>query len=444
MRKNLKSIIEELNSTTVQNTEDESKEHKLNFILVADLKSAWSLFNLERGECMFCNCSSVGDRTEYKKHYKTYSRKFKKEELVFPELGILVFCFCTIHMRMRLVDQYLFILAGAVKGTLYQEKLEKTMDQIGIKFDYIPLRNKKGETTKGWKLPGYSAQQCKTIIDNLDKLNDCFPRFKTIFHKGTIPELKKRIRNTIPSIRIRSNVSSSELQKILFNHEETCKLDSKLDFREKFKNLWTTTFKMYNIISDGYSDEDTEAKDIYNKWDEKAKEVLKLFLEVHDAHRCRIYMHLLLCHGRDLFDIYGPLRWLSNQGCESANGRDTKTYFSFTSKGGGKLQDNNLSFAEKRDVRKSMSSKKVLIRPYTKLDKLSNIQTQKKNSKIKFYNGNCINFDNCGEKRQKLYEQTLEYLRNNEEGESVHEQLKDNTNYEDDPEDEYEEEYHQY
>jgi len=43
-----------------------------------------------------------------------------------------------------------------------------------------------------------------------------------------------------------------------------------------------------------------------------------------------------------------------------------------------------------------------------------------------------------------LYEQTLEYLRNNEEGESVHEQLKDNTNYEDDPEDEYEEEYHQY
>ena len=122
----------------------------------------------------------------------------------------------------------------------------------------------------------------------------------------------------------------------------------------------------------------------------------------------------------------------------------TKTYFSFTSKGGGKLQDNNLSFVEKRDVRKSISSKKVLIRPYTKLDKLSNIQTQKKNSKIKFFNGNCINFDNCGEKRQKLYEQTLEYLRNIEEGESVHEQLKDNTNYEDDPEDEYEEEYHQY
>jgi hypothetical protein len=37
------------------------------------------------------------------------------------------------------------------------------------------------------------------------------------------------------------------------------------------------------------------------------------FLKLHDEARLRIYVHMLLIHGKDLYDIYGPLRWLSNQ-----------------------------------------------------------------------------------------------------------------------------------
>jgi hypothetical protein len=35
--------------------------------------------------------------------------------------------------------------------------------------------------------------------------------------------------------------------------------------------------------------------------------------KLHDCSRLQIYPHQLLAHGKDLFEIYGPLRWLSNQ-----------------------------------------------------------------------------------------------------------------------------------
>ena len=155
MRNAFGSIIEELKDKTI--TRGDGSIHKLTFVTVADLKSGWSLYNLKRGECMFCKCSTVGDRTVAPSSYKIFTRTYKDEDFLFKELGISSFCICSIHMRMRIVDQFLFILAGQVKNTKYESKLRNVMKELGLKFEYLPVKNAKGKKTQGWKLPGYSG-----------------------------------------------------------------------------------------------------------------------------------------------------------------------------------------------------------------------------------------------------------------------------------------------
>ena len=85
---------------------------------------------------------------------------------------------------MRLVDQYLSILAAKVKGSKWESQLRELMSSINLKFDYLPVK-RGGKTTNYWKLPGYSAQQSQKVIDNLDKFNELYPKRSNVYHSQT-------------------------------------------------------------------------------------------------------------------------------------------------------------------------------------------------------------------------------------------------------------------
>eukprot|EP01023_Acetabularia_acetabulum_P029922 TRINITY_DN28181_c0_g1_i1.p2 TRINITY_DN28181_c0_g1~~TRINITY_DN28181_c0_g1_i1.p2 ORF type:complete len:122 (+),score=4.24 TRINITY_DN28181_c0_g1_i1:209-574(+) len=102
---------------------------------------------------------------------------------------------------------------------------------------------------------------------------------------------------------------------------------------------------MYTLISNGLptigEDYTTELKtkkenliELYLRYEIVPDQVIDKFIKIHDGYICRIYLHILLAHGKDLHDIYGPLRHISNQGCEVANGRDSKAHYQNTARGG--------------------------------------------------------------------------------------------------------------
>lgn len=49
----------------------------------------------------------------------------------------------------------------------------------------------------------------------------------------------------------------------------------------------------------------------------------------------RIYPHIIVDHGKRIFERHGPLSALSQQGMEHANKRDVLTWHRHTGKGGG-------------------------------------------------------------------------------------------------------------
>ena len=243
-----------------------------------------------------------------------------------------------------------------------------------------------------------TAKQAQLIINNKEKFFDCFPRLPTKPHTFGVQKLFKTIKTFIDP-NYKKTTKDIMAQKV-FEWENETKLDQNEDRRIKFSSLWTKIFTMYSIVSNGVTGDDE--KEIYDNWNTQADETLTNFLELHDGFRCRIYLHILFSHGKDLLEIYGPLRWLSNQGCEAANGRDTSNFFSFTAKGGGRLTKDMTERArgyEKKDIMKSNAIKKVISRPFLK----AQLPTPQKVQKINFSSTPHDNFNNSGSTRQEIY-----------------------------------------
>jgi hypothetical protein len=57
--------------------------HQIHWILVTDLKMAWQLFDLKRGACMLCKCTTVTDRAAGASVYRTFEREFVPGALLF-------------------------------------------------------------------------------------------------------------------------------------------------------------------------------------------------------------------------------------------------------------------------------------------------------------------------------------------------------------------------
>lgn len=86
----LAKLIEEINNLTTIHISDDIPDHSINWIMVNDLKMTWQLFSLPKGACPYCCCTKLDDRAKLTKlkSYKTFSRKFKPDDLLFKVINI--------------------------------------------------------------------------------------------------------------------------------------------------------------------------------------------------------------------------------------------------------------------------------------------------------------------------------------------------------------------
>lgn len=84
------SVSFQVHSPNEQPTDRSFKTHQFHWVMVADLKISWQLFNVPKGGCMFCNCTSVDDRVEKcnTSHTSTFSRQYTAEDILFPNISI--------------------------------------------------------------------------------------------------------------------------------------------------------------------------------------------------------------------------------------------------------------------------------------------------------------------------------------------------------------------
>ncbi len=101
---------------------------------------------------------------------------------------------------------------------------------------------------------------------------------------------------------------------------------------------------MMRIISYGPTKEgDSE---ILASWSTEVTHWKKLFASVHRTREMRIYPHIIVDHGKDVFERHGPLEKLSQQGMEHANKRDVMAWYNHTGRGGGAVKVTSLKYSE--------------------------------------------------------------------------------------------------
>lgn len=75
--------------------------------------------------------------------------------------------------------------------------------------------------------------------------------------------------------------------------------------------------------------------ELFENWQERAKSWGMRFVQFFLKASARIYIHIFVYHGKDIYNLYGPLERLSQQGFEAANHHDAETFFKHTPRGGG-------------------------------------------------------------------------------------------------------------
>jgi len=84
-RKELELALEELaeNLQFINFTVEEKViHHKIEWILVSDLKMTWELFSLCKGACPYCNCTSTAQRAEKIHNHRAYSRRYNDNDFI--------------------------------------------------------------------------------------------------------------------------------------------------------------------------------------------------------------------------------------------------------------------------------------------------------------------------------------------------------------------------
>lgn len=369
--------------------------HQIKWIHIADLKALWISLDLPRGSCPFCSCSSVADRSA--KHgagrYVTWSRVTTGilQSFSVKDLGI-----CTLHMKLRFVDHFMFVLAACVRGySTFESKLRQVMAELNLPFEYYS--KKRGN---GWRLPSWQGPQADVIIANVDKIAGCWPPVNL----ETRHDLKKRA-DLIQFVRANNlkppthpknfrTITNKELLELIamaddriqveFSLNETCSdlppssvlpdlpesqphSQSNLDATpipqtpniptenqtSKFVSLWSRLFQFLEFVDTG----SCAVNDLEANWYTLADKWISDFKNLHQRGAMRIYEHILLAHGLDLYYRYGPLKHISNQGFEAANKRDVSYFHHHTSRNGGKIIGN-------KRQRTDATVESMLVAPY--------------------------------------------------------------------------------
>ena len=92
-------------------------------------------------------------------------------------------------------------------------------------------------------------------------------------------------------------------------------------------------------------------------WNQRALNWIQRLSNVHDKKEYRIYVHIIMQHGFDLYSLFGKLEDLSQSSFETKNSLDTATYFQHTKKGGGQphLKEGSLTEDESSKKKRKLN-----------------------------------------------------------------------------------------
>ena len=277
---------------------------------------------------------------------------------------------------------FMRVIARVVKSTPNEIMLRDVMAGLEVKFEYY--KKKKGG---GFRLPAFKGNNATKIMTNVEAILNCWPQdYQIVTRQMARTELFKSF-NILVSLKVVNKekklpqYTNAELQTIIEPHLEElgniC-LGTPIDVDRKMViSMWKKIFNLVLFVNNSQNFNIlefieygvVEKKDLQDKWYIICDDIIESFVKCHSYKDCSIYLHILLSHGLDMYNRFGPLNKISNQGFENANKRDVQNFFSHTQRNGGiflkKEEEEALSISELRTKRKSSSTRRMFTIPYS-------------------------------------------------------------------------------
>jgi hypothetical protein len=393
----------------------DGKSYRVTIIHVYDLAAFWEITGMDKFHCPYCYDRYADPKDQNREEWE---REFCFAALFChsPEHFII----CILHLKLRMVDLLMELL---VDRLLIEPEgvapLEEKMVQLNIPFEIY-------ETDTGLvRVRGYNGNEAASVLKQVKEIVSVWPPFlcpcydelrddtllakastanvpttKTIFKekalkKGELVELLLES-NTSKSVTALKAMLVDELKKLATEKNLKCtkqagveksrsRSEIEADMKKAFiaekrlsaaetdteiaKRLWGNISSMIEAL------ENKEDKDdpTLAKWLELALKVCEDWLELHRTSVMRIYLHILIAHGKTLHNKWGALGKYSQQGVEAAHKTQTSLWQQHTPRGGGrtKKSENPTTLEEKKKLKFQKmvhSYALVLLDPFMKLE----------------------------------------------------------------------------
>jgi hypothetical protein len=382
----LHNFSELLDEITTHGLHVGGRRHRALFKFVSDLKTFWALFGID-GDAVCPYCKETKE-TWLTHKGTTWSRTDVPSSKAILQIAAKAIVFCVLHARMRMVEQFMEILTARLKDERNGlAPLYSTMEELGIPFEIYDDPKQKDH----WRLRSFSGNQAERIIENLESLTRLWPSYSAKnYNLLPLKELKEKCKKkglatsrpltdeelaaqSANKKRRRKALNKPEIVAIL-KERRLKKMEQSppsIPETQTFTEVWTTLFRLYNVVSYGAA----EGDDILEKWDEVVLEWKTKFDLLHMHQSMRVYPHIILDHGKDLLLEHGPLAVYSQQGFEAGNKRDVHNFHPQTSQCGGSLKKK-----EKENMTRSEQKGQLTLRTYSFLVVQPYLQKQNNNN----------------------------------------------------------------
>ena len=271
---------------------------------------------------------------------------------------------CVLHARLRIADEFMEVLTARLclePGGI--ERLRQTALRIGVPFQFY---DEEGESV--WRITSYNGAQAQQILNNIHLFAQLWPSDPEVDYSAlTIKSLNKEIWAAINKGSIRkprpmptrkgdliallqqpnnNRVEAEQFEKVLYTtfhpHLISCKHSlapppppPPHPPHTHTHKIWQKLACFLHIVSDGPSNADEEA--MLENWDAEVEQWKADFALLHRLREMRVYPHIIMDHGQELYLRHGPMSKLSQQGMEHANKRDVHAWNKHTQRGGGRV-----------------------------------------------------------------------------------------------------------
>jgi len=312
--------------------------HIIEWLLVTDLKTMWTIegFGDDDDDCPYCSVPKV---ERLQKKGATWSRDDLPRPTALLGISPKRIVVCMLHARLRIVDEFVDVLVHRLRmepnGT---EKLKSAFAGLGLHIEVY-------EEEKEWKATRFSGDQSEKVFLNIPNLARLWPkRAPKYYDDHNVKELREECNKRMPALPTRTKDADTGKSRYLRKDELIHQLQL-ADRRQRkrvpvldneknlFVDVWSTLVRLYKAVSYGPDDDDN----IFDKWDEIVEDWKEKFRKLHTKRLLRIYPHIIIDHGKDLYKEHGPLARLSQQGFEAANKRDVANFSRHTPHFGGRL-----------------------------------------------------------------------------------------------------------